>query len=251
MRAGFSPLADTFFEAPKRAPLAAMSNEEAIAVVVRVRAQEGSTKCLSVRPEGQVVLHGAADKAFTFDSVFDQGASQQELFDAVGKPLCDHALAGYNTTIFAYGQTGAGKTFTMHGPDGADEASRGLVPRAIDHLFKLMAREERCSGTSYQVNASYLEIYNEHVTDLLVEPPPPTARGLDLVPPPGLRVREDTRTGTYVENLTEEPLRSCDDALRLLAAGSANRSVGATAMNRESSRSHSVFTLSLRSSAVL
>ena len=173
--------------------------ESPIQVVVRVRAHDG-VKCLTVRPEAnQVALHGTSEKVCTFDRCFDEDTTQQDIFDTVGRPLCDHFLAGYNTTLLAYGQTGAGKSYTMHGPD-ADSEQRGVVPRALDHIFKLMAREERTSGTQHHCVASYLEIYNENVIDLLDTAP--------TVAP--LRVREDVRRGTiFVENATEEVLLSC------------------------------------------
>ena len=214
------------------------ASADTIAVVVRVRQADGP-KCLSVRRsdgQEQVVVQGSTEKVCTFDSVFSEESTQQEIFDQVGKPLCEHSIAGYNTTIFAYGQTGAGKTYTMHGPDAADE-SRGLVPRVMEHLFALQAREERCSSLRCHCVASYLEIYNETVIDLLDN------SGVGAA---GLRLREDVVRGIFVDNITEEVLHSSADALRVLATGTANRQVGSTAMNRESSRSHSVFTLSIR-----
>ena len=113
-----------------------MLSSNAIGVVVRVRAQEGS-KCVSVRRDNELVLHGSTDKVCTFDLVFDEDSTQQQVFDKVGRPLCEHALGGYNNTIIAYGQTGAGKTYTMHGPEAASDGpscERGLVPRVLEHL---------------------------------------------------------------------------------------------------------------------
>ena len=222
--------------------IAATPAADNIAVVVRVRHAEGP-KCLSVRRaegQSQVVVHGSAEKVCTFDQVFDEESTQQEIFELVGKPLCEHALAGYNTTIFAYGQTGAGKTHTMHGPSSAGE-DRGLVPRVMEHLFALQAREERQSQLRCHCVASYLEIYNETVIDLLDSS---GTLGCNARAP--CRVREDVVRGIFVENISEEVLLSPEDALRVLATGSANRQVGSTAMNRESSRSHSVLTLSIR-----
>ena len=232
------PAADT--SAATADTSAATPSADNIAVVVRVRHAEGP-KCLSVRQvegQSQVVLHGSAEKVCTFDQVFDEESTQQEVFESVGKPLCEHALAGYNTTIFAYGQTGAGKTHTMHGPTSPTDA-RGLVPRVMEHLFQLQA--ERQSELRCHCVASYLEIHNETVIDLLDSG---GTLGSNARAP--CRVREDVVRGIFVENIREEVLRSPEDALRLLATGSANRQVGSTAMNRESSRSHSVLTVSLR-----
>ena len=235
--ASATPAVDT--SGPAADTSAATPSADNIAVVIRVRYAEGP-KCLSVRQvegQSQVVLHGSAEKVCTFDQVFDEESTQQEVFESVGKPLCEHALAGYNTTIFAYGQTGAGKTHTMHGPTSPADA-RGLVPRVMEHLFQLQAlqSELRCHCV-----ASYLEIHNETVIDLLDSG---GTLGSNARAP--CRVREDVVRGIFVENIREEVLRTPEDALRLLATGSANRQVGSTAMNRESSRSHSVLTVSLR-----
>ena len=237
-----TPAADTSAPTPAAHTSAATPAADNIAVVVRVRHAEGP-KCLSVRRtegQSQVVVHGSAEKVCTFDQVFDEESTQQEVFELVGKPLCEHALAGYNTTIFAYGQTGAGKTHTMHGPSSTGEI-RGLVPRVMEHLFALQAREQRQSQLRCHCVASYLEIYNETVIDLLDSS---GTLGCNARAP--CRVREDVVRGTFVENISEEVLLSPADALRVLATGSANRQVGSTAMNRESSRSHSVLTLSIR-----
>ena len=234
----FQPAADT--SGPAADTSAATPSADNIAVVVRVRHAEGP-KCLSVRQvegQSQVVLHGSAEKVCTFDQVFDEESTQQEVFESVGKPLCEHALAGYNTTIFAYGQTGAGKTHTMHGPTSPTDA-RGLVPRVMEHLFQLQS--ERQSELRCHCVASYLEIHNETVIDLLDSG---GTLGSNARAP--CRMREDVVRGIFVENIREEVLRTPEDALRLLATGSANRQVGSTAMNRESSRSHSVLTVSLR-----
>ena len=238
--ASATPAVDT--SGPAADTSAATPSADNIAVVIRVRYAEGP-KCLSVRQvegQSQVVLHGSAEKVCTFDQVFDEESTQQEVFESVGKPLCEHALAGYNTTIFAYGQTGAGKTHTMHGPTSPTEA-RGLVPRVMEHLFQLQAKAERQSELRCHCVASYLEIHNETVIDLLDSG---GTLGSNARAP--CRVREDVVRGIFVENIREEVLRSPEDALRLLATGSANRQVGSTAMNRESSRSHSVLTVSLR-----
>ncbi|EIE26130.1 kinesin-domain-containing protein, partial [Coccomyxa subellipsoidea C-169] len=153
-----------------------------------------------------------------------------------GRPIVENCLAGYNSCIFAYGQTGSGKTYTMSGPSGSvghlNNEEQGLIPRVFDHLFTRIARMQ---SRQVSCKCSFLEIYNENITDLLS---PSEAH---------LQIREDAARGPYVENLCEEEVSSVDDVARLLARGQAARRVGETNMNRESSRSHSVFTCTLES----
>eukprot|EP01018_Ginkgo_biloba_P021270 Gb_41072 [translate_table: standard] len=184
------------------------------------------------------------DQQFTFDAVAGTDATQKDIFDMVGLPLVENCMAGFNSSIFAYGQTGSGKTYTMWGPtydlsgEQFPNKDRGLTPRVFEQLFTRIQEEEAKNVDKqlrYQCRCSFLEIYNEQITDLLE----PNQRNL--------QIREDTKTGVYVENLTEEYVSSVDDVTRLALRGLANRRVGATSMNAESSRSHSVFTCVLES----
>ena len=144
-------------------------------------------------------------------------------------------LRGYNCTIFAYGQTGAGKTYTMQGNGleaGGDEVSRGLQPRVLDYLFHKM-RLSVVEGTEVLAKCSYYEIYNEQVIDLLN----PSAGTLQL--------REDIKTGAFLEGLTEDCIRTSREAVEVLLKGARNRHVSSTDMNFQSSRSHTVFALTI------
>lgn len=179
------------------------------------------------------------DHIFTFDSVADTVSTQQDIFHLVGLPLVENCLAGFNSSIFAYGQTGSGKTYTMWGPPSAlseDESvgkERGLTPRVFERLFTRINEEQvkhSDKQLNYQCRCSFLEIYNEQITDLL----DPNQKNL--------QIREDVRTGVYVDYLTEEYVCSTKDVLHLLMKGLANRRTGATSINAESSRSHCVFT---------
>ena len=253
-----------------RLPVPAMSREQSIAVYVRVRSPgaDVALRCLTTDERTSTVkLHtpaGSDDRTFRYDSVGGENTTQEEVFDAVGRPLSHANMEGYNATVFAYGQTGSGKTYTMYGPEfgGASSSapipsdSRGLTPRLLDELFAMMAREERRAeggGLTFNCTASLLEIYNETITDLLdgysaaITPSPAasTAQAPSLAPPTNLRLREDATRGVYVENITQECLRNSTDALHLLRFGVRQRSIGATAMNAESSRSHLVFTLTM------
>ena len=220
---------------------------DCIQVFARSRKQEGRS-CIDARDKtNEVVLKGDGDRVFTFDRVFANEATQEDVFKAVGKPIADACLAGYNGTIFAYGQTGAGKTHTMYGPPSPDQSLRGVAPRVFEYLFAHMKRETATCDDgelTFDCRGSFLEIYNENLTDLLVPPPDPKAPPvISAAPPPPLKLRDDPLRGMFVEGMREEVLRSSGDAQRILAEGMANRHVGATDMNEASSRSHSVFTL--------
>lgn len=139
------------------------------------------------------------------------------------------------STIFAYGQTGAGKTHTMEGVTD-DPDLRGIIPNAFQHIFDHVALES--SNDKYLVRASYFEIYNEEIRDLLS---PSSSRGKQSSG--GLELKESVDTGVYVKGLTSKAVKSFDEIQSIMQAGNKNRSVGATKMNQTSSRSHSVFTI--------
>ncbi|EFH59709.1 PAKRP1L [Arabidopsis lyrata subsp. lyrata] len=179
------------------------------------------------------------EQTFTFDSIADPESTQDEIFQLVGAPLVENCLAGFNSSVFAYGQTGSGKTYTMWGPaNGLLEEhlsgdQRGLTPRVFELLFARLSEEQAKHAErqlKYQCRCSFLEIYNEQITDLL----DPSQRNL--------MIREDVKSGVYVENLTEEYVKNLKDLSKLLVKGLANRRTGATSVNAESSRSHCVFT---------
>ncbi|KAK7319015.1 hypothetical protein RJT34_03724 [Clitoria ternatea] len=217
-----------------------ISSDSGVKVIVRMRppyhdkdegdsiVQKISTDSLSINGQN-----------FTFDSVAHTDATQLDIFELVGAPLVDNCLAGFNSSVFAYGQTGSGKTYTMWGPPNAllDENSandqQGLAPRVFERLFARINEEQIKQSDKqlkYQCHCSFLEIYNEQITDLLN----PNQRNL--------QIREDVKTGVYVENLTEEQVFTIKDVTQLLIRGLLNRRVGTTSANSDSSRSHAVFT---------
>ncbi|KAI8801417.1 P-loop containing nucleoside triphosphate hydrolase protein [Cladochytrium replicatum] len=183
---------------------------------------------------------------FTFDYVGAMGTEQAEVFQKVGKTMCDHALAGYNATIFAYGQTGTGKTFTMQGPYSGngdltlDLVSSGLVQRSIRYILQFCPQPSEHSLVQRSVRiTSYVEIYNEQVYDLL-----------DNIGTP-CTLREDPRRGfVQVYGATERHITTPEEAFKILQYGVRNRTTFATEMNRESSRSHSVLTLTIQSRTI-
>mmetsp|Transcript_86764 Transcript_86764/g.243080 ORF Transcript_86764/g.243080 Transcript_86764/m.243080 type:complete len:645 (+) Transcript_86764:528-2462(+) len=165
-------------------------------------------------------------ETFGFDAVFAPG-TQEEVFEDCAD-LVQSSLDGYNVTMFAYGQTGAGKTFTMYGVPGME----GTTPRVIKELFRLV--EAGKGRFTYTVGASMLELYRNDLVDLL-------SKGQGGNSKSKLNIKQDKSGAINVENLTEEKAENAEDLSAILERGSEQRSVAATAMNSESSRSHLVF----------
>uniref|UniRef100_A0A8C3UGZ2 Kinesin-like protein n=2 Tax=Catharus ustulatus TaxID=91951 RepID=A0A8C3UGZ2_CATUS len=203
-------------------------------------AQEPRSLVLTRPDDSQVGRERRAELRydFSFDRVFPPGASQQEIFQEI-QLLVQSALDGYPVCIFAYGQTGSGKTFTMEGPEPpAAPESRGMIPRAVRHLF-LGARDLAGKGWQYRFSASFLEIYNEALRDLLLAK---GERGSELE----IRRLAPGSDELHVPNLTWVPVESEEQVLELLLRASSQRSVARTGLNERSSRSHSVFQLRIQ-----
>ncbi|KAM9477578.1 kinesin-like protein KIF15 isoform 2-T2 [Clarias gariepinus] len=231
-------------------PLQSNSDGDAIKVYVRVRpltqgmglTTDGDRSlCLAVTSVHTVRLNSKPEpRNFTYDHVADMDTSQESVFSCVAKDIVESCMNGYNGTIFAYGQTGSGKTFTMLGPneltDFSDEL-RGVIPRSFEYLFFLISREvEKSAGAkSFLCKCSFIEIYNEQIFDLL-----DSASA-------SLFLREDIKKGVFVEGAVEKYAASAAEAYQVLSMGWRNRRVASTSMNRESSRSHAVFTMTLES----
>ncbi|KAL8151389.1 hypothetical protein V2J09_021197 [Rumex salicifolius] len=167
--------------------------------------------------------------AYAFDKVFGPDATTIEVYEVASRPVIKAAMEGVNGTVFAYGVTSSGKTHTMHG----DQSTPGIIPLAIKDVFSII---QDSPGREYLLRVSYLEIYNEVINDLL----DPTGQNL--------RVREDVQ-GTYVEGIKEEVVLSPGHALSFIASGEEHRHVGSNNFNLLSSRSHTIFTLMIESSA--
>ncbi|KAJ8763372.1 hypothetical protein K2173_002255 [Erythroxylum novogranatense] len=220
-----------------------------VQVLIRVRplntvekGMNGYNRCLKQESDQSITWIGQPETRFTFDHVACETVDQEMLFRMAGLPMVENCLSGYNSCMFAYGQTGSGKTYTMLGEiDGLEfnlSPHRGMTPRIFEFLFaRIQAEEEsrRDERLKYNCKCSFLEIYNEQIADLL----DPSSTNLLL--------REDVKKGVYVENLSEFEVQSVSDIIKLLMQGSLNRKVAATNMNRESSRSHSVFTCVIES----
>ncbi|XP_036376868.1 kinesin-like protein KIF1A isoform X7 [Megalops cyprinoides] len=157
-------------------------------------------------------------------------ASQQQVYRDIGEEMLLHAFEGYNVCIFAYGQTGAGKSYTMMGKQEKDQ--QGIIPQLCEDLFTKINDSNNDNSMSYSVEVSYMEIYCERVRDLLN----PKNKG-------NLRVREHPLMGPYVEDLSKLAVTSYNDIQDLMDSGNKARTVAATNMNETSSRSHAVFNI--------
>ena len=169
-------------------------------------------------------------QTFTYDSVFSPETEQETIFNIVAKPLINSALEGINGTIFCYGQTASGKTYTMEGIHN-DTKLMGVIPRMMQYVFLLI--EKANSDIEYSVKCQYYQIYNEKIQDLL------DIRKKDLA------IREDKNKGIWVEDCTEIYVSSQEEMYAVFKEGSNNRTVSATNMNKGSSRSHSLFVVTL------
>jgi kinesin family protein C2/C3 len=208
-----------------------------IRVFCRVRPLNSREKesCVTFPEEANICIEqgrGKDAKVFQFDHVFGPQSTQSEVFEET-QPLITSMLDGYNVCIFAYGQTGTGKTHTMEGY--GDQP--GVNTRALQALFDLA--KERKKLFTYDIKVSILEIYNETLVDLLVG-----RNGAKL------EVKPHPEGGTHVPELTVVPVTCMQDVQRLMEKGKANRSVGATCMNEHSSRSHCILSVYTESRAV-
>ncbi|KAH9757070.1 kinesin-like protein KIN-7E [Citrus sinensis] len=166
--------------------------------------------------------------AYGFDKVFGPATTTRHVYDVAAQHVVNGAMQGINGTVFAYGVTSSGKTHTMHG----EQKSPGIIPLAVKDVFGII---QETPGREFLLRVSYLEIYNEVINDLL----DPTGQNL--------RIREDAQ-GTYVEGIKEEVVLSPAHALSLIATGEEHRHVGSNNFNLLSSRSHTIFTLTIESS---
>jgi len=210
-----------------------------VRVVCRVRPQNakevnsGGSICVRLSTTAIECKSDEGVYNFTFDRVFGPESTQVEVFDYSAIPMINDVLCGYNATIFAYGQTSSGKTFTMEGSDIRDETARGIIPRTVEALFAGVSEADEVIEFTFKV--SYVEIYMEKIRDLL---------DVHRVKN-NLAVREDKMKGIYIAGVTEEYVTSQDELLNFMAVGAENRATAATGMNEGSSRSHSVFTITV------
>eukprot|EP00808_Paulinella_micropora_P029679 g75619.t1 len=198
----------------------------------------GTQECVEFQGDKAVMLHGSNNanghappsKPFVFDCVFPPNSSQKQVFQMTALPMVDSLLKGYNTTIFAYGQTGSGKTHTMMGTLQEGSKQRGIIPRLIEELFTGIEQAEQ--DMEFTLRVLYVEIYNERIRDLL-DPEKDN-----------LKIRE-LNGDIWLEDVTEVYVGSHEEVLEIMSRGQTNRAIASTCMNEESSRSHSVFIVTL------
>ncbi|KAG1756753.1 P-loop containing nucleoside triphosphate hydrolase protein [Suillus paluster] len=193
-------------------------------------------------------------RTYPFDLVFGPEADQAMIYHDVVSPMLDEVLMGYNCTLFAYGQTGTGKTYTMQGdltptPMGNPSSQAGMIPRVLFRLFHQL----ETSATDYSVKISFVELYNEELRDLLANElsapagsTQPMGKGGPADNQVGLKIFDDaSKKGVFIQGLEEIPVKDAADALALLTKGSHRRQIAATKFNDHSSRSHSVFSITI------
>ncbi|XP_011377988.1 kinesin-like protein KIF7, partial [Pteropus vampyrus] len=215
------------------------AEEAPVRVALRVRPLlpkellHGHQSCLRVEPgQGGVTL--GRDRRFSFPVVLDEDAGQEAVYQACVQPLLEAFFQGFNATVFAYGQTGSGKTYTMGEASVASlhEDEQGIIPRAMAEAFKLIDENDLLDCL---VHVSYLEVYKEEFRDLLEAGT--ASRDIQL--------REDDRGNVVLCGVKEVDVEGLDEVLSVLEMGNAARHTGATHLNRLSSRSHTVFTVTL------
>uniref|UniRef100_A0A1I7ZH11 Kinesin-like protein n=2 Tax=Steinernema glaseri TaxID=37863 RepID=A0A1I7ZH11_9BILA len=210
-------------------PLSDQELAEGYDSAVKVDAQNSSITVVNPSPQNNEPI-----KTFTFDAVFDADSDQMTVYNRTARSIVENVLKGYNGTIFAYGQTGTGKTHTMSG-NGNDPDQRGIIPNSFAHIF---AHISKCQhDKTFLVRVSYLEIYNEEIRDLLSKDQSQH-----------LEIKEQHGVGVFVRGLSSVTVSSADDMDKIMQFGNNNRSVGATNMNAKSSRSHAMFTVTIECS---
>ena len=242
-------------------------SDDTVKVVVRVRpllSRETSAKIVHANKEDQTVTvvseasettstgatplgrsRGTAAHSFKFDHVYDEGSSQEELYESTARPIVERCLEGYNATIFAYGQTGTGKTYTMTGADGQVNI-RGIIPRSIEQIFGHVSLNTN-KNVRFLARASCIQIYQEAVSDLLATSSRPSSENDAFGVPSvavsqheALAIREDPKRGVYVDGLSEWVVRQPSEVYALMDRANRVRATGATKMNDFSSRQGAV-----------
>ncbi|KAJ9461737.1 Kinesin-like protein FLA10 [Diplonema papillatum] len=181
---------------------------------------------------GTVTVHHmcSAQDRWTFDAVVNNTCSQRDIFVQFVQPMVDSVLEGFNATIFAYGQSGSGKTHTMTGPVPAREETQGVIPRSFVYIFDHI-RERKKATAAYHVTCSFLELYNGKIRDLLAKQQT------------SLQIKENKDKTFFVNGLTQPDIKSEQDLLHYMEEGNVRRQVAATELNTDSSRSHSIFSV--------
>ncbi|KAK7404642.1 hypothetical protein VNO78_05597 [Psophocarpus tetragonolobus] len=191
----------------------------------------------------QCIANKQIDRTFAFDKVFGPDSKQKELYEQAVSPIVNEVLEGYNCTIFAYGQTGTGKTYTMEGgarkKNGEFPSDAGVIPRAVKQIFDILEAQ----NAEYSMKVTFLELYNEEITDLLALED--TLRFVDDKFKKPIALMEDGKGGVFVRGLEEEIVRTANEIYKILEKGSSKRRTAETLLNKQSSRSHSIFSITI------
>lgn len=204
--------------------------------------------CNEQRREVTVLQNVASkqiDRTFTFDKVFGPKSQQRSLYDQAIVPIVNEVLEGFNCTIFAYGQTGTGKTYTMEGggrisKNGELPTNAGVIPRAVRQIIDTLEAQ----NADYSMKVTFLELYNEEITDLLANEESRSSEDKSKRP---IALMEDGKGGVLVRGLEEEIVYSASEIYNLIERGSAKRHTAETLLNKQSSRSHSIFSITIHS----
>ncbi len=239
--------------ASTRRPLNAKERAEKVPEVIAV---DESARTMSVTPRGggssgerAGAERASATREFSFDDVFGPSSTQERVYDAAVRPMVRDVLEGMNCTVFAYGQTGTGKTHTMSGARDAEcdvlSQDAGVIPRAMSQLFEHLESKE----LEHSVKVTYLELYNEEITDLLGPPAEEASSAASSASSAAGKVKhalmEDGKGGVAVKGLEEVYVGSTEEVFAVLNRGNARRRTEETLLNKHSSRSHSVFSVTV------
>ena len=209
---------------------------ECVKVMIRVRPlnskekKKKSKNILKLSKTSKQISILSQKKIYIFNNIFDSNDTQKEVYEKSAFQIVENILKGYNGTIFAYGQTGCGKTFTMLG-DIKDKENKGIIPRACSHILTRIASDKN-NFEKYNINCSFVELYNEKIFDLMEKE----------------KVKKDLKQGpkgVFIKDLVNVPVSNLNDILRVLYLGDKNRTIGETAMNKGSSRSHCIFQINI------
>ncbi|XP_050233061.1 kinesin-like protein KIN-5D [Mercurialis annua] len=191
----------------------------------------------------QNIANKQIDRTFLFDKVFGPTSQQKDLYDMAVAPIVFEVLEGYNCTIFAYGQTGTGKTYTMEGggrkKNGEFPSDAGVIPRAVKQIFDILEAQ----NAEYSMKVTFLELYNEEISDLLALEE--TTKFVDDKSKKPIALMEDGKGGVFVRGLEEEIVCTANEIYKILEKGSAKRRTAETLLNKQSSRSHSIFSITI------
>ncbi|BFG34260.1 hypothetical protein CerSpe_205340 [Prunus speciosa] len=191
----------------------------------------------------QNIANKQIDRTFAFDKVFGPASQQKELYDQAVSPIVNEVLEGYNCTIFAYGQTGTGKTYTMEGgarkKNGEFPSDAGVIPRAVKQIFDILEAQV----AEYSMKVTFLELYNEEISDLLALDE--STKFIDEKSKKPIALMEDGKGGVFVRGLEEEIVCTANEIYKILEKGSAKRRTAETLLNKQSSRSHSIFSITI------